>query len=130
MAYARAGSWVVVTNDLDFGLLLAASLDDGPSVVQLRARRTNPDLHGPAMVRAIRWAAPQLERGALLTVDPGRMRVRLLPLRLARLRIRADLFRSGACLFGPCRETRDPNREQTGRHVSFARRFPQLLAAF
>jgi predicted nuclease of predicted toxin-antitoxin system len=80
MAFARAGGWVVLTHDLDFGLLLADSLDNGPSVVQLRSRHTNPDLLGPALVRAIRWATPQLERGALLTVDPGRMRVRLLPL--------------------------------------------------
>ncbi len=82
MAFARAESWIVLTNDLDFGLLLAASLDDGPSVVQLRARHTNPDIHAQAILRAVRWAAVQLERGALLTVDPGRMRVRLLPLRL------------------------------------------------
>lgn len=80
MAFARAGAWVVLTNDLDFGILLVASLDDGPSVVQLRARHTNPDAHGMAVVRAIQWAESRLKRGALLTVDPGRMRVRLLPL--------------------------------------------------
>ena len=80
MAFAHTGPWSVLTNDVDFGLLLAASLDDGPSVVQLRARHTNSDAHGEAVVRSIRWAAPQLEPGALLTVDPGRMRVRLLPL--------------------------------------------------
>jgi predicted nuclease of predicted toxin-antitoxin system len=81
MGFARAGSWIVLTNDLDFGIMLAVSLDDGPSVVQLRARHTNPDVHGPTVVRALRWAEERLVRGALLTVDPGRMRVRLLPLR-------------------------------------------------
>jgi predicted nuclease of predicted toxin-antitoxin system len=68
MAFARTEAWVVLTKDFD--LLLAASLRDGPSVVQFRSRHTNPDVHGPAVVRAIRWAAAELERAALLTIDP------------------------------------------------------------
>lgn len=40
MAYAKAGSWIVLTNDLDFSAMLALSGDSQPTVVQVRA----PDL--------------------------------------------------------------------------------------
>ena len=80
LAYARSLVLVVLTHDLDFGLLLAISLDDGPSVVQLRARRANPELLGAAVVREIQGAATMLAAGALLTIEPGRNRVRLLPM--------------------------------------------------
>lgn len=79
LTFARADSWVVLTNDLDFSLSLAISLDHGPSVVQVRSRHTNPDLLGRDVVRAIVSVAPALERGALFTIEPGRSRVRLLP---------------------------------------------------
>jgi predicted nuclease of predicted toxin-antitoxin system len=80
LAYARAEQLVVLTHDLDFGLALAISLDDGPSVVQLRARRASPDSFGSAVVRAIRTATSALEAGALLTIEPGRNRMRVLPM--------------------------------------------------
>jgi predicted nuclease of predicted toxin-antitoxin system len=80
LAYARTEGLVVLTHDLDFGLLLAVSLDDGPSVVQLRARRANPDIVATVVLREIQAAASALEAGALLTIEPGRNRVRLLPM--------------------------------------------------
>ena len=84
LAHARVERLIVLTHDLDFGLLLAVSLDDGPSVVQLRARRANPDIWGAVVVREIQAAASALEAGALLTIEPGRNRVRLLPMLQAR----------------------------------------------
>jgi hypothetical protein len=36
---------------------------------------------GPQVIRALRQMAPELNQGALLTVDPARTRVRVLPLK-------------------------------------------------
>jgi predicted nuclease of predicted toxin-antitoxin system len=56
MAYAKVTDSVVLTHDLDFGAMLAATHGEKPSVVQIR------------------------EEGALLTIDPNRTRLRVLPL--------------------------------------------------
>jgi predicted nuclease of predicted toxin-antitoxin system len=37
MAYALANNFVVLTHDLDFGTILAATQGNKPSVVQIRA---------------------------------------------------------------------------------------------
>lgn len=82
MAYAGANDYVVLTHDLDFGAILAATHGEKPSVVQIRAEDVSPDVIGMQVVLALRQMASELEEGALLTVDPGRTRLRLLPLRL------------------------------------------------
>jgi len=80
MAYARANNYVVLTHDLDFGAILAATHGEKPSVIQIRAEQLNPDLIGKQVVLALRQMASELENGALLTVDPERTRLRILPL--------------------------------------------------
>ncbi len=81
MAFARTGGHVVLTHDLDFGAALAFTLETGPSVVQIRGRKINPDVIGIIVVRSLRQASRELGAGALLTIDPGGTRLRLLPLR-------------------------------------------------
>jgi predicted nuclease of predicted toxin-antitoxin system len=80
MTYAVTHGGVVLTHDLDFGAILAATGGASPSVVQLRADDISPGAIGPRVIQALRQMASELERGALLTVEPGRARVRLLPL--------------------------------------------------
>lgn len=80
MAYAAANGCVVLTHDLDFGAILAATQGRKPSVVQIRAEDVSPDVIGRQIVVALRQMATELEAGALLTVDPGRTRLRILPL--------------------------------------------------
>jgi len=46
MAYARTHDFVVLTHDLDFGAILAATHGDKPSVVQIRAEDVSPDVIG------------------------------------------------------------------------------------
>ena len=82
MAYARANDYVVLTHDLDFSAILAATRGEKPSVVQIRAEDVSPDMIGKQVVTALRQMASELEEGALLTVDPSRTRLRLLPLYL------------------------------------------------
>ena len=50
------------------------------SVVQLRLDNLSMSLAGPIVVSAIEQMHDQLEKGALLTIDRYRTRVRLLPL--------------------------------------------------
>jgi predicted nuclease of predicted toxin-antitoxin system len=50
-------------------------------VVQVRSEDVSPEAIGDAVVAALRQAIDDLDDGALVTVEPNRMRVRLLPLR-------------------------------------------------
>lgn len=80
MTFARAGGWVVVTHDLDFTAILAATQAQGPSVVQIRAQNLDPSILGPLVIRAVRQQREALEAGALLAVRGESARIRLLPL--------------------------------------------------
>ena len=81
MAYAATHDYVVLTHDLDFSAILAATHGEKPSVVQIRAENVSPDVIGLQVITALRQMEPDLEEGALLTVDPNRTRLSLLPLR-------------------------------------------------
>lgn len=81
MAYAVLHQRVVLTHDLDFGAVLAASNLAAPSVVQIRSGNTDPDVIAAPLLAALRQLAPELAAGALVTVDASRSRVRVLPLR-------------------------------------------------
>jgi predicted nuclease of predicted toxin-antitoxin system len=80
MEWARSNGCVVVTHDLDFGALLAATRASGPSVVQIRAQDILPAALEDLLVNVLRQHASALEAGALVVADPMRSRVRLLPL--------------------------------------------------
>lgn len=81
MDFARVKGYVVLTHDLDFGAILAATKGNKPSVVQLRSEDVSPDIIGKQVVGALQQMAVDLEQGALVTVNPKRIRVRILPLR-------------------------------------------------
>lgn len=80
MSFARANGYVVLTHDLDFSAILAATQGAKPSVVQIRAEDVRPETVGPTLIEALRQMAAQLEEGALVTIDPARARLRILPL--------------------------------------------------
>lgn len=84
MAWAVKHGHVVFTHDLDFGAILAVTHAVGPSVIQVRTQDVTPAHLEPIAVAALRQAAPALERGALVSVDENRARVRILPLRTDR----------------------------------------------
>jgi predicted nuclease of predicted toxin-antitoxin system len=81
MDFARVNGYVVLTHDLDFGAILAVTHGNKPSVVQIRSEDVNPDIIGKQVLAALQQMAVDLEQGALLTVNPKRIRVRVLPLR-------------------------------------------------
>ena len=80
MEYALSQNYIVLTHDLDFSAILAASNERGPSVVQIRSADISPATIGKKVVAALRQMEEELKAGALLTIDPGRTRLRLLPL--------------------------------------------------
>jgi predicted nuclease of predicted toxin-antitoxin system len=81
MRYAAAHGFIVLTHDLDFSAILAATHGEKPSVVQVRAEDVRPETIGARVIAGLRQMARELGAGALLTIDPGRARVRLLPLK-------------------------------------------------
>ena len=80
MEYAVANHMIVFTHDLDFGALLASWKTSQPSVVQVRTQDVLPRAIGDMVLRALSASRSQLESGALVTVDPNRHRIRLLPI--------------------------------------------------
>jgi predicted nuclease of predicted toxin-antitoxin system len=71
---------VVLTHDLDFGAMLAATQAKGPSVVQVRTQDVRLHSLAPLLIPLLHQYQNELELGALLIVDEARSRVRLLPL--------------------------------------------------
>lgn len=83
LLFASTNGWVVLTHDLNFSAILAATGKDKPSVVQIRAENLAFEAIGHAVVAALRQMQTELQQGALLTIDPKRTRARLLPLSTA-----------------------------------------------
>ena len=81
MTFAMANDYVVLTHDLDFSAILATTQGEKPSVVQIRADDVSPDAIGLQIVAALGQMESELAAGALLTIDPSRTRMNLLPLR-------------------------------------------------
>ena len=80
MAFAKERGYVVLTHDLDYSAILAATQSEKPSVVQIRSENLSLEVIGRSVIEALREVTTDLEAGALVTIDPGRTRVRVLPL--------------------------------------------------
>ncbi len=80
LEYASANGLVIFTHDLDFGMLLAVRKTRGPSVVQIRSQDVLPSTIGETILLAIEATRSHLLTGALVTIDPERRRIRLLPI--------------------------------------------------
>ena len=79
MRWAGEHAHIVLTADLDFGAILAATQRRGPSVIQIRTDIPTPAAAGEKVLSAIRQARAELESGAVLSVDTERARLRVLP---------------------------------------------------
>ena len=81
MAWARENGFVLVTHDLGFAGLLAATEARGPSIVLIRAQEILPDRFGPVLLRVLRDHETTLADGAVLSIDEFASRLRVLPIR-------------------------------------------------
>lgn len=80
MRHAHDHGYCVLTHDLDFGAILAASGTASPSVVQVRTDDVSPEALTERLLAILREYESVLVQGALMTLDPARLRVRILPL--------------------------------------------------
>jgi predicted nuclease of predicted toxin-antitoxin system len=82
MARAVAEERVVVSADTDFGSLLAFSEAQLPSVILFRRGSPRvPEKQGALLLANLLGIEEELRRGAVITFQSGRLRVRRLPLR-------------------------------------------------
>ncbi|MBI5639577.1 MAG: DUF5615 family PIN-like protein [Nitrospirae bacterium] len=81
MAWAKTRGCIVLTHDLDFGAILAATEAESPSVIQLRIQDIAPEQSKYLVLDVIARFRTELENGVLISVDENRARIRLLPLR-------------------------------------------------
>ncbi len=80
MIYARAHGYIVFTHDLDFGTILALTQAESPSVIQVRTQNILPTHLTVTVTSILRLNSDSLKQGALIVVDEGKSRVRILPL--------------------------------------------------
>jgi predicted nuclease of predicted toxin-antitoxin system len=80
MAWAKSNGHIVLTHDLDFGAILAATNADAPSVIQLRFQNLAPSHARQLVVKVLHDYQLALEQGALISLAEDKERVRILPL--------------------------------------------------
>ena len=79
MAYAANNGYSVLTNDLDFSAILAATGKLKPSVIQIRAADTRPEGLLDRVLQTLYQMCNDIEQGAVVTIDINKSRVHLLP---------------------------------------------------
>jgi predicted nuclease of predicted toxin-antitoxin system len=81
LAKAAVEQRIVLTHDLDFGDLLAASHATLPSVVLFRLSDMRPDSVNRQLEQVLTHHGATLKIGAIVSVSDRRIRVRFLPIR-------------------------------------------------
>jgi len=82
MSYARQKGYSVFTNDLDFSAILVSTRATGPSVIQIRAEDTRPEAHLNRVAEALIKYSAAIEQGTIITIDPHKTRMHILPFAL------------------------------------------------
>ena len=77
---AVADQCTIVTQDTDFGTLLAASRATSPSVVLLRMADGRPSVQATAILSAMDSVAAAIASGAIVVIGDAAVRVRSLPI--------------------------------------------------
>mgnify|MGYP000049954433 CR=1 FL=1 len=81
---ARKEGDILLTHDLDFADLLAASGETLPSVVIFRLRNMHPENVNRHLLKVVSQFGQALEKGAIIVVAEGQIRARNLPLETRR----------------------------------------------
>lgn len=80
LAWALEHETIVITCDLDFGAILAASQAHAPSVMQIRAQDVMSEIVTQRVSSVLAAYEGELAEGAIISVDLDTARARILPL--------------------------------------------------
>ena len=80
LTYAIANDYIVISCDLDFSAILSSTHGQKPSVVQVRTQDYLNESTAVLIVKAIKENKEYLDKGAILTIDAQKGRLRMLPL--------------------------------------------------
>jgi len=79
-ARADAEGRILVTTDTDFGDLLAENGSKGLSMILFRRASGEPDMQFELLRRILEGVADSLNDGCIVVVEPGKVRIRTLPI--------------------------------------------------
>jgi predicted nuclease of predicted toxin-antitoxin system len=80
LAKARVEGAILLTSDLDFGELVAASGEQLPTVIIFRLKDMQPENVNSHLQKILEDHVNDLEQGSVLSVSENRIRVRKLPI--------------------------------------------------
>jgi predicted nuclease of predicted toxin-antitoxin system len=81
LEYARRQNMVIITQDLDFSMLLAIKGYEKPSLINVRIEEAKPDYVTNRIIDTVSELETELRKGAVVTVDETSVRYRYLPIR-------------------------------------------------
>jgi len=80
LEWAKENKYIILTHDLDFCAILAATNANFPSVLQIRTQNVSPDHIFPIILFTLSQYKDLLESGVIISIDERRSRVHILPL--------------------------------------------------
>ena len=80
LAYARNHHKVVITQDLDFSMILAIGGHAKPSLINLRFENARPDSVTSRIIDVVSVMERELKQGVVVTIDETSARYRDLPI--------------------------------------------------
>lgn len=81
LEFARQENRIVVTQDLDFSMLVALGRYSQPSLITLRLSRADPNIVTRRLLEILPQLEQQLREGCAVTVEDENLRIRGLPIR-------------------------------------------------
>ena len=81
LEFARLENWVVLTQDLDFSMLVALSRYSQPSLITLRLSSAKPDIVTQKLLEVLPQIEEALQEGSAITIQDESIRIRKLPVR-------------------------------------------------
>jgi predicted nuclease of predicted toxin-antitoxin system len=81
LEFARTENWVVLTQDLDFSMLVALSRYSQPSLITLRLSSAKPDIVTQKLLNVLPQIEEALQEGSAITIQDDSIRIRKLPVR-------------------------------------------------
>ncbi|MBD2234453.1 DUF5615 family PIN-like protein [Phormidium tenue] len=81
LEFARVDGRIVVTQDLDFSMLVALSKQSQPSLITLRLSSAKPEVVTQKLLEVLPTLQSELTEGVAVTISDDTVRIRKLPMR-------------------------------------------------